>query len=637
MKRKLYALLLEDIQKDVELLTELMEDAGFDLTIDVVEEKDDFISHIQKNKYDIIFADFTLPRFTGDTALDLAKKICPDVPFICISGTIGEEKAVELLKQGATDYVLKDRMERLAFATRRALDAVAHLKQFRKTEIELQTNRRLLQTIINNALDAIYIKDIHGKYLLFNDAAEKAFGKKSEDVIGKDDSFIFPEYELKRLKDIDDKIINSGIPITYEDSFEIIHGYTRTFHTIKCPMFDESGNASGLFGIARDITDWKALEKKLTDAKNKAEENDRLKTAFLHNISHEIRTPMNAIIGFAGFLKEPEMDFKTQSHYVDIINASSFQLLSIITDIVSISSLETGQEKPVLSDFNLNEVLQTIFYQFEVRAKEKKLGFNFNYPLENSKAEIKSDKTKLIEIITNLLENAFKFTHNGEINFSYRLKDQYLEFVVKDSGIGIPENMYELIFDRFCQVESTLAREYGGTGLGLSISKGYIELLGGKIWVESVQGKGSSFYFTIPYISSEKNKLVVPNISAMDFNRSKTILVAEDEELNFLFLEEVLKRNFKIIHAINGKEAINICQTNEVDLVLMDLKMPIMDGFEATKQIREVLPNLPIIAQTAYTNNFDKEKAINSGCNDFISKPYNKKELERIIFQFMKE
>jgi len=498
MNTKLYALVLEDVQKDAELLNEILSGEGFDLKMDIVETENDYVYNLKRNTYDIIFADFTLPSFNGQDALYLAKNICPNVPFICISGTIGEDTAVELLKQGATDYVLKDRLERLPFATKRALDATAQLNIFRQTEIELQTNRRLLQTIINNALDAIYIKDIKGRYLLYNEAAERAMGKTAAEVTGKDDTFINSAEEAKITMAIDRKVIEGGVPLTSEETFTLADGAIHTFHTIKCPMFDDYGNISGLFGIARDITERKQMERNLIVAKEKAEESDRLKTAFLNNISHEIRTPLNAIIGFSEFINEPDLVPEKRKQFTEIITQSGNRLLSIITNIVNIATIEAGQEKIRETEFELNSTLLLLLEQFKPKAKEKNIGLSLNLGFPDSEIKILSDESKIKQILSNLICNALKFTKLGFVNFGYEVKGTELQFFVEDTGIGIPSDMHEMIFKSFRQVETTATRQFDGPGLGLSISKAYVELLGGKIWVVSQPGKGSTFFFTIP-------------------------------------------------------------------------------------------------------------------------------------------
>ena len=524
MKTKLYALLLEDVNRDAELLAETLESEGYDLTLDVVDNEKDFTHALNSNDYDIIFADYTLPSFDGERALLLAKSLCPNVPFISISGTIGEDRAVELLKQGATDYVLKDRMERLGMATKRALDAASHLRKFRTQQIELQTNRRLLNTVINNAIDSIYIKDNSGKYLLLNEAAERIMGVNASDVIGKDDTFVLNPEDAKQMMEIDRKVIESGAPYSFEDKLCTPDGKEKSYHTIKCPMFDDNGKPAGLFGITRDITERKELEASLMEAKEKAEESNRLKTAFLNNISHEIRTPMNAIVGFSEFLKLPDLELDKRIEYIDIISNNCFQLLDIIDSIIISSSLVSGKVDISTNKTDLSELFGSLLsdYRDSATAKGISLSFEIN-GVADSKDQtnfnfIETDRNKLREIFCHLLNNAIKFTKSGYVKFGSKVvsddfmnktsgkvsadgradkKGEQLLFYVSDSGIGIAQENQKHIFDRFSQADSSIRFDYGGTGLGLSIAKGYAELLGGKIWVESKPGKGSTFYFTV--------------------------------------------------------------------------------------------------------------------------------------------
>lgn len=257
------------------------------------------------------------------------------------------------------------------------------------------------------------------------------------------------------------------------------------------------------FAMIEDITFRKAAEADLIAAKEKAEESDRLKTAFLHNVSHEIRTPMNAILGFSNLLSEPEVKPDDRKQFTDIIIQSGNQLLSIINDIVDLASIESGQVKVTTSQINLNTTLRQISEQYSIRENHHKVALNLVTPLPQKEAEIVTDKTKLIQIISNLINNAFKFTDKGKISFGYALKDNNLEFFVRDTGIGIAPEHLPRIFDRFYQVDTTVSRQYGGTGLGLSICKAYTELLGGRIWVESAPGKGTQFFFTLPYVKGE--------------------------------------------------------------------------------------------------------------------------------------
>lgn len=379
-------------------------------------------------------------------------------------------------------------------------------------------------------------------------------------------------------------------------------------------------------------TERKQAEEELVLAKEKAEESDRLKTAFLHNISHEIRTPMNAIVGFSELLKDPELLSETRNHFTDIIIQNSYQLLSIISDIISIATIEAGQVKTTEKEIDLNSTLKLLSEQFQQKNQKQNVCLMVKNPLPDNEAFILSDETKLVQILTNLIGNAIKFTMQGHVKFGYSVKGNELEFFVEDTGIGIPPEMQQEVFKRFSQVESTLARQFGGSGLGLSISKAYVELLGGKMWLNSELDKGSTFYFTLPYKKAQKNTFSekqFANSIKTEVKITKTLLIAEDEDSNFMLLKEVLSDfSINIIRAINGIEAINICKMNkDINLVLMDIKMPVMDGYEATRQIKGFMPNLPIIAQTAYSTDIDKNKALACGCNDFISKPYKKEFL----------
>lgn len=371
---------------------------------------------------------------------------------------------------------------------------------------------------------------------------------------------------------------------------------------------------------------------KLRSAQRNAEESDQLKTAFLHNISHEIRTPMNSIVGFSELLNNPDLDFERRQNYTEIITQSSDGLLSIITDIVDIATIEAGQARLNETETNLNKMLRQLYEQFSLKVQQKQFSFSYKHSLADDDALIRTDSVKLLAILTNLIGNAMKFTQKGHVIFGYTKKENTLEFYVEDTGIGIPSGMHDEIFKRFRQVELTDDRQFGGSGLGLAISKAYVEMLGGKIWLTSILGKGSVFYFTIPYnkgFLTDMPEIQNQSEIKMDIKGSTTIVIAEDEDLNFMLLDELLSApNLTILRALNGLEAVELCKSNrQIDLVLMDIKMPIMNGYEATERILELRPTLPIIVQTAYSSEADRTKAFACGCSDFISKPINKDQL----------
>ena len=1012
MNEVLKVLCLEDSPQDAEIMRELLIDAGYNLNMDCTAAEKEFVSLLSSHKYDLILADFKLPGFDGFTALRWSVEICPDVPFICISGTIGEETAVELLKKGAVDYILKDRLIRLPSAIKRAIeqhniqiekraaelllreneeklqsifsaapvgigllvnqvfmeindtfckmtgynrteligknaetiyakdeqnesagiviyrhlsekgtgsvetrfkckdgrilniflsstpldkddltrgitfiamditerkqaeeellksegrykvlfqnsnDAIIlmnkdgsfdcnpqTLKMFKVntkeeflkfhiaelspivqpdgknsyeasqeyinvayqeginrfdwthrrtdgedfyTEVLLSTvdfgeeqvlqctvrditerkraeqtiiyEHKILRTLIDNIPDVIYIKDIDCRKVIANTADVRNIGFKEEtEVLGKTDIELFPGPIGERGYTDDKKLINSGEAIIErEEDFLGKNGERCWLQTTKIPLRDKDGKITGLVGIGRDITkrkraeeelkqsylfsesllktipfgmdivdekgtvlfqsdnfkklfgeeaigkkcweiyrddkkqcsecplikgitigeteayeshgvldnrifeishtgmmyqgkktmleifqditDRKQSEEELIYAKEKAEEGDRLKTAFLNNISHEIRTPMNAIVGFCALLGEPDLNEQSRMDYIEVIIQSSNHLLAIISDIVDISNIEANIVKIAKNGININSTFKSLYDQFLPKVSEKKIQLICESDIPDSDALIVTDNTKLKQILINLINNAIKFTDKGYVKVGCVLRDKFLEFCVSDTGIGIGEEYYQRIFDRFYQVQLSISRLYEGTGLGLAISKANVELMGGKIWLTSEPGKGSTFFFSIPYEKQAVETLAVNEKRVPEdfvFPEKKTILVAEDIDSNFKLVRFFLSNaNTEIIRAANGKEAVQKFQSNKnIDLILMDIKMPVMDGYTAVKLIRETNNTIPIIAQTAYAE--DKEKAIDSGCSGFISKPFDKKSLLKVIHEFI--
>jgi len=409
------------------------------------------------------------------------------------------------------------------------------------------------------------------------------------------------------------------------------------------PIFDTNGTITHFLAVKEDITDRKQTEEELLNAKEKAEESNRLKTEFLHNMSHEIRTPMNGIMGFSEMLDDPDISPENQKLYLKFIVNSSTQLLRIIDDIIEISKLATKQVKVVKERVSLNDLLMNLFSIYDLKAKEKKVPLYLNRDLSDTQSFIYTDTIKLNKILENLLENALKFTSTGFIELGYHLKDNSIEIYVQDTGIGINAEKQEIIFERFSQEEKDKTIVYGGLGLGLSIAKENAELLGGKITLESEKGKGSTFFVTIPYVPANSEDVIEDLAENKEQlprgNEFYTILVVEDEQMNSLYLETLLTSlgmNIRLLHARDGQESIAICKNNEqIDLVLMDIKMPGMNGYEATKQIKEFRPDLPVIAQTAYSTTEDKEMAKSAGCDNFISKPINGQKLRKIIAPYL--
>ncbi|MBN2610503.1 MAG: PAS domain S-box protein [Bacteroidales bacterium] len=377
------------------------------------------------------------------------------------------------------------------------------------------------------------------------------------------------------------------------------------------------------------------LEYELVKAKEKAEESDKLKTAFLANMSHEIRTPMNGILGFAEMLNDESLSVGNRKKYLDIIHSNGKMLINLIDDIIDFAKIEAGQINIVPQDFSLNTLLSQIHSSFlteQIKKDSSKVKLVVKKSLTNEDSYINADPNRLRQILTNLIGNSFKFTDTGFIEFGYKkTRNNYLHFFVKDTGIGIASDKLKVIFDRFIQADSSSTRKYGGSGLGLAISKGFAELLGGQMWAESEEGKGSIFHFTIPYVSAKKvqGEDIAKRRPKKNYDwEGKVFLIAEDDKFSYKFLESFLKQTkAEVLHAIDGKEAIDICLKNNIDLVLMDIQMPEMNGLQATEVIKKFNKHLPVIAQTANAINEEKQKCYEAGCDDFVTKPVNIAEL----------
>ncbi len=391
------------------------------------------------------------------------------------------------------------------------------------------------------------------------------------------------------------------------------------------------------------------IMQELEKQKVKAEESDKMKSAFLANMSHEIRTPMNGILGFADLLKDPELSGIEQQQYISVIEKSGARMLNIINDIISISKIESGQVEVKMQDGNINEQIEYIYAFFDPEVEAKGMLLSFDIAMSDSDALIKTDHDKLYSVLINLVKNAIKYSEKGTIKFGYNVKGDFLEYYVKDTGIGIPKDRQEAVFERFVQADIADKMARQGAGLGLAISKAFVEMLGGKIWLESEQTDllagiegGSTFWFTIPFkrvgAKDKMRKKELLPLDEINLDKQFKILVAEDDEPSRILISMVVKKfGREIIYTRTGQETVEACRTSpDIELVLMDIQMPEMNGYEATREIRKFNRDIIIIAQTAYALTGDREKALEAGCNDYISKPIDKNKLGAMIGKHLK-
>jgi len=479
---------------------------------------------------------------------------------------------------------------------------------------DLETNMQKFEKIFLTIPDGAFIASVsEGRILDANNYLCNIFGYQRYEVIGRTAQDLGIYKNAEERQSMLDKYYLQGDLRNMEMNFRKRDG-TNIWISISISYF-ESNNLEYTLGIVRDITEEKKQREELEHAKNKAEQSDDLKNAFLQNMSHEIRTPLNAIVGFAELMGHTSLTPENKVKFTKIITNNSRKLIGIITDVIEISQLQSGMLKLAKADFKIGKMLREIQIEYYQYALEKNLNFEFIHDLEDDVTVI-SDSSKIERIITHTIDNAIKFTSRGTVIVAVQLIEKNLEITVSDTGIGISEEMQKIIFDPFRQVESGLRRNYGGNGLGLTIIKSYIDLLDGSIVLKSKLNTGSTFKYTIPVGDQSNVKSENLTISI------KTVLIAEDEMANQILTKELLmEKGLEVLIATNGKEAIDICkQRTDIELVLMDIKMPVMDGLTATRLIKEFRPNLPIIALTAFALEIDKE-VFRKEFDDYIINP----------------
>jgi signal transduction histidine kinase len=551
---------------------------------------DEGFEHLKKNKIKLILADQRMPKMTGVDFFEIASTMYPDVIRIVLTGYSDIEAIIKAINKGKIfKYVTKP---------------------WDKDELKL---------IIDNALWSYNITE-ENKNLIqslkeANQNLENKVKERTEEI-------------LRQKKEIEEQ---RDLAKQQRDQIAIQNGELEIHRTQLEKLVHE-----------RTID--------LIAAKEKAEQSDKLKSAFLANFSHEIRTPMNAIMGFSHLLCQADRTDDEKKEFVELILANSHHLLNLINEIIDISRIEAGEMLLDQKLYNLNQLIKDIIAQYKEQKAiihRSNVDLLVNPIISEFELNIFTDNNKLRQVLINLMENAFKFTEEGyvEIGFNIKQSQEHSEIIiyVKDTGIGLDKEAKNYIFERFRKVENNSADKlYRGAGLGLAISKRLVELLGGRIWVESEPGKGSTFYFSLPYNPenstiveiSPKNEIVN---TTKNYNwDNKLVLVAEDEPTNFKFIENILARtNIRLLWAKNGLETFEMIKSNkDIDIVLMDIRMPIMDGYEATKRIKQINKKIPIIAQTAYALEYEKEEILKAGCDDYIAKPFSDTELLTMINRY---
>lgn len=501
-------------------------------------------------------------------------------------------------------------------------------------------NQKLYNSLYSENEDALLILDQKFVIIEANEAAASLFGSNKEALTGALFSDFAKKYQCKNSKLMD--ILNgSSLQLSEKQSFEVSCIHEPGMISEMLLSFQPLDEAHFLLRL-HDITIIKNKMQVLLDEKLKAEDNDRLKMAFLANMSHEIRTPLNSIIGFSELLLEEEPDKAERIQYYDMIKSAGDTLLKLIEDIIDISKIEAGHIKISKVETDVNAVLDELLAAFNnerVKKHKNEVKLQLSKGVQGMSFIVLTDPYRLRQILNNLLSNALKFVDKGTITFGYQSTNPgSLQFFVRDTGIGIPREQAHLIFQRFGQIDPS-RRNKEGTGLGLSITRHLVELLGGKIWFDSEYQKGTTFYFTLP---AEKETRAYQGAykPAVSFDAdwsSSVFLIVDDVEANFMFYKAILKHTGALLlWARDGVEAVKICKNNDaIALVLMDLQMPNLSGYDASRQIKAFAPHLPIIAQTAFADVEGRDKAMEAGCDDYITKPVNQQELMELMHQML--
>lgn len=653
MNRILKILIIDDDEVDRIIVKRALKATEFQYEITENSDPNAAFENLKKNNYDCVFLDYLLPGTDGLSLLKKARAEGVRSPMVIVTSQGDEKIAVEMMKAGASDYVIKTQIN--AHAIAQILRNVIRLQDIENQKYETEQALKVSESRLAEAqrLARIGNWEFHlaDKSVYWSEEVFRIFDRDVEsfvpnklnflDCIHPDDQPIVIGALKKAIKN---ELINVDFRIiTPEDEIKFANsqGYS---------IFNTDNKPVKIVGTIQDITERKRVEQELIDAKRVAEESMKVKQQFLANMSHEIRTPMNAIIGFTRILLKDSLSAEMKK-YLEAIHFSSENLLVIINDILDFSKIESGKLTLEEVEFCLQEVIHPIIELFQPKVKEKDI--ELIYKIENNVPDyFLGDPFRLNQVIINLISNALKFTEKGSITLMIKVLEQEeniasLEFSVQDTGIGIPSNKLESIFDSFTQASSDTTRKYGGTGLGLAIVKNILELQGGKIWVESEIGKGSRFTFNLPLkknLSGNVKKLSssLTNDKSLAINLDKVkVLLVEDNEINQLLAETVLRTaGCDVAIADNGKIALEKLREYHADIVLMDIQMPEMDGYEATSFIRNNFKapynQVPIIAMTAHAMSPESGKCIQAGMNDYISKPFDANDLYHKISSLVK-
>ncbi len=696
MSTPLRVLFVEDEPDDVELILTRLRKAGYDVQHTRVDTASAMRAALQDRTWDIVIADYRMPAFSGPEALELLRASGQDLPFLLASGAIGEDAAVEMMRAGAHDCFNKDRLTRLVPAIERELREARVRRERARAQEALRESEQRFRELAAMLPEVVFEMDAHGRITFVNQKGLEAMGFEPEDLAGGlEVTHFFSETDRELLRGDVQKVLRGQQLSGFEYNARRKDGTVFPV-LVRANAIEREHRPVGLRGIMFDITERKRAEAELLSAHRMAlgaEAASTAKSRFLANMSHEIRTPMNAIIGMTELTLRTELT-PQQREYLEAVQASSESLLNLLNDILDLSKIEADRIELEEIDFDLSELIDQVAQMMAQRAEEKGLEL-VQRVSSDVPQRLHGDPLRLRQILTNLVGNAVKFTERGRVTVeSTTLAETDGEvtilFSVRDTGVGIPVEKQDVIFESFSQVDSSTARRFGGTGLGLSISKRLVELMRGAIWVNSREGKGSTFSFYVvldrasegagsehpaaptadaPTRGDAGHHQVVPGShrsadahgSPASHGRvdsgpalashgradsgaapashgrlrdntpdAQRVLLAEDNRINMRLARAILEgAGHHVTEALNGRQVLLLLEDQAYDVILMDVQMPDMDGIQATQAIRRDprWRGLPIVAMTAHSLKGDRERCLAAGMDDYVSKPIRVEEL----------
>jgi len=644
---KLKLLLVEDNDIDAMLVVRQLKKEGFEVDHLQVKTRNEMEAGLTRGGWDIVISDYSLPGFGGGEALELFKSKKSDIPFILVSGTVGEDIAVTIMKGGANDYLMKTHLNRLGPAVKRELAETAMKRDKIRIELVLSQTEKRFQRLIQDLIDVVWLSNLDGsKLYIVNAAFEKIFG------IALDDNKANPHYWIDQVVEQDQGSYHKFIQdiplhgVKYCE-YRIIKpdGEIRWLLDQRYIVRGEGNEEDMVGGILSDITGKKGAEEELIQAKQAAEESSRLKSAMLQNMSHEFRTPMNGILGFSEILSGALSGQETQAMAEHILTSGK-RLQHTLDAIMLFAQLEGGLTLN-LSYVNVSSLVATIGDTFKGSVIEKGLNLDIQAaPM----LFLSTDESLLKHILINIMENAVKYTSKGGIGLTANYTDEHkgtVQILIRDTGIGIPKEKQKIIFEEFRQAEEGYNRPYEGSGLGLSIARKSMELLRGTIRIESEPGIGTTFVLSLPSLSDQCNQIfrkketiLAPEIGNTDLPLSEPplILLVEDNEANIELVKMYLKKNFRLDVATNGEISLEMVKTTRYQAILMDINLgPGIDGIDAITEIRKMpgYANTPIIAVTGYTFRNEKEYIISKGADYYLEKPFLKRVLIDLLLEII--